>query len=349
MAQNGGNGWATTFNLGSNGLLINLARLDQVTFNDDKTLATIGGGSNINNTIARAYAANAIITTGNCNCVGALGAMLGGGYGNLMGINSFGVDNIVSMRVVTADGTLRTVTASSDADLFWALRGAAPNLGIVTSAVVKSKPATAADMNAWTGALIFSSDKLEQVVQAIQDTDLKPDMNVFMYFISSGPPSNTPVILVTPFLYMGTPETGRAAFASLFSIGPFVDTTKVIPYNQWNSGGDQFCSRGPRKPAYGAGFQKMIPSVWRQIWNKYVEFQKRPTAENSVVLIEAYSLTKARSVAADSTAFANRHVNFNAVAIPWYSNSSLDCHAEAFGGYVRDLWRNSADLPHDST
>lgn len=349
LAQNGGNGWATTFDLGQNGVLINLARLNQVVFNADKTRATIGGGSSINNTISKAYAAGALIGTGNCNCVGTLGAILGGGFGNLMGLHGFGVDNIVSLRVVTADGLLRDVTAASDPDLFWGLRGAGPNLGIVTSAVVKSYPASQSDMQAWTGPLIFSTDKLEAVVQAIQDIDLRPEMNVFLYFISGGPPKNEPVIMVVPFLHKGSPESGRSAFARLYALKPVADNTAVIPYIKWNSGGDIFCQRGARKPSYSAGFQKMVPKVWRQIWDKYVEFQKQPTAQSSVILLEAYSLTKARSVDAHSASFPHRNVNFNAVAIPWYSDTALDGSAQAFGRAVRDLWRGADEPRRNST
>ncbi|KAI1465028.1 FAD binding domain-containing protein [Daldinia caldariorum] len=349
LAQNGGSGWATTFDLGPNGVLVNLARLNQVTFNADKTQATIGGGSNISNTIAHSYAAGALIETGNCNCAGTLGAILGGGYGNLMGLYGFGVDNILSLRVVTADGQLRDVTASSYPDLFWGLRGAGPNLGIVTSAVVKSYPATEKDMEAWTGSLVFSPDKLEEVVQAIQDLELQSDMNIFMYFISGGLPANEPAIVTTPFLYKGNVTSGRAAFASLYAIGPETDNTAVIPYNQWNAGGDAFCSFGGRKPSYGAGFQNMVPKTWRETWNEYVEFQKKPTAENSVVLLEAYSLTKARSVDPNSASFPYRNVNFNAVAIPWYNDTSLDSEAQSFGNAARDLWRATDGLAQTST
>ncbi|KAI1151045.1 FAD binding domain-containing protein [Nemania diffusa] len=349
LAQNGGAGWATLLDLGTNGVLINLARLNQVTFNADKTQATIGGGSNISNTIAHAYAAGALVETGNCNCVGALGAILGGGYGNLIGLFGFGVDNIISVQIVTADGRFHNVTATSDPDLFWGLKGAGPNFGIVTSAVVKSRPATQNDMVAWTGGLTFDPSKLELVVQAIQDLELEPEMNVFLYFISDGSPTNQPTILVTPFLYKGNATTGRTAFGSLYEIGPMTDTTAVLPYNQWNSGGDGFCTFGGRKPSYGAGFQQMVPDTWRQIWNKYVEFQQKPTAANSVVLLEAYSLIKARSISPDSSAFPFRHVNFNAVAIPWYDNKSLDNQAQAFGNAARDLLRATDKLVENST
>ncbi|KAI8945762.1 hypothetical protein F4801DRAFT_593879 [Xylaria longipes] len=347
LAQNGGNGWATTFHLGKNGVLINLAALNQVTFNANKTQATIGGGSTVSNTINKAYAAGALVLTGNCNCVGALGAVLGGGYGNLMGMYGFAVDNILSLRVVTADGNLRTVTAKSDPDLFWALRGAGPNLGIVTSATLKSTPASGEDFQAWTGDLIFTEDKLEDVVQAIQDLVLTPESVIFLYFLADS--TGTPSVVAAPFLYKGNATTGQAAFASLYAIGPVADTTAVVPYNEWNVGSDTLCERGDFKPGYAAGFQDMIPSTWRQIWDAYVAFQKLPGATSSGVLLEAYDLTKARSVPSSSSAFANRNVRFNAFAIPWYNDSSLNAQAAEFGSTVRDLLRVTSGLPRNQT
>ncbi|KAI9148980.1 FAD-linked oxidoreductase OXR1 [Paramyrothecium foliicola] len=349
LAQNGGNGWATNFNLGKTGVLINLARLNQITFNSDRTQVTIGGGANISTTIAHAYAEKSLIMTGNCNCVGTLGAMLGGGLGNLIGLYGFAVDNIISLRVVTADGRVRLVTASSDPDLFWGLRGAAPNIGIVTSAVVKSHPVAEHGLLAWAGGLIFSPDKLEAIVQAIQELKLKSDMSIFMYFVSGGPPTNEPIILVTPFLYKGNPTTGRKAFASIYAIGPIADTTKVLPWNEWNTAANGFCVPGARKPSYSAGFQRMVPSTWRQIWNEYVEFQKQPGAENSAVVMEAYSYTKARSFDPDSASFPHKHVNFQGIVIPWYNDTVLDGHAQSFGQVARRSWRATDGLAIPST
>lgn len=328
--------------------MINLAGLNKVTLNADKTQATIGGGSTVRDTIDNAYAAGALVLTGNCNCVGALGAVLGGGYGNLMGEHGFGVDNVLSLRVVTADGQLRNVTAVSGRDLFWALRGAGPNFGIVTSATIKSYPASEEDMQAWMGNLVYGEHQLEAVVQAIQDLVLAPDMVVFLYFLAD-PTTGTPSVIVAPFLHRGNATTGRAAFASLYAIGPVADTTSVRPYNKWNYASATLCTRGSFKPGWGAGFQNMVPATWRGIWDAYVAFQKLPGAENSGVLLEAYSLAKARSVAPDSSAFPNRNVNFNAFAIPWYNDSSLDAQPATFGIATRDLLRSTSGLPHNQT
>ena len=149
----------------------------------------IGGGAKVSETIDAAEAADVIIVTGDCNVIGTLGAALGGGYGNMMGTCGYGADNILEMRVVTADGELRTVSDTQEKDLFWAMRGAGPNFGIVASATVKAYPMTKDERSAWAGALIFTDDKLEQIVQALSNIELTSHMVTFMYFASSGPPT----------------------------------------------------------------------------------------------------------------------------------------------------------------
>lgn len=134
------------------------------------------------------------------------------------------------------------MTASSDLELFWGLRGAGPNFGIITSAVVKSYPATEDSMEAWTGSLVYSSDKLEDVAQVIQDLDLRLSMNVFMYLIASEALNGEPTVVVTPFLYKGNATSGQAAFVSLYALDPIQDSTSVLPYNQWNAGDVDFCA-----------------------------------------------------------------------------------------------------------
>lgn len=340
LAQNGGHGWISSFNLGQNGYIINLAGIKAVSFSSDKTQATIQGGALIQDVINAAYANNVQVLTGNCNCVGTLGAGLGGGYGYLLGLHGFSVDNILALNVVLADGTAHTITPS-DTDLWWAFRGAGPNFGIVLSVVMKAYPVTDPSQNmAWLGGLYFTPDKVEAIVQAIQDLHLQAKMNIFLVFVTTGPPSYTPTILVTPFYY-GSEADGKAAFASIYAVGPYKDTTAETPYNQWNTGGNGFCFKGERKPSYGTGFSSMVPTTWRAIWNQFAEFLQNNGTGFSSVLLEAYSLKYAQSIDASSSSFPNRDVRFNGIAIPWYPDASLDPTAEAFGSSVRDLWRST--------
>ena len=280
--------------------------------------------------------------------MGALGAVLGGGYGNLMGLYGFGVDNILSLNLVTSKGSLITVTPH-DTDLWWALRGAGPNFGIVTSAVLRAHPVSVAQNTAWLGPLTFTEDKLEPLIQAISDLVLQPKMSIFLYFLTTGAPDYTPIIMPTLFYY-GNETEGREAFKSIYAVGPSTDSTTVLPYNHWNDGANGFCIKGGRKQSFGAGFKRIVPSIWRGIWNEYVAFVKKPGTGQSIIILEAYSLLKARTFADSLSSFPFRSkVNFNAVAISWYANSSLDQDAMKFGSSARELWRSGDGLASNST
>ncbi|KAI9368475.1 FAD-binding domain-containing protein [Aspergillus egyptiacus] len=342
LAQNGGHGWADTFDLGPNGrgLLIDLTQLNSVVFNDDRTQVTLGGGASIGEVVAAAVEHDALVPTGNCNCVGTLGAILGGGYGILQGMAGFGVDNVLVMNVVLADGELHTVTPG-DEDLFWALRGAGPNYGIVTSATLKSYPvATAANVTAWMGTLVFSGDQVEAVVQAVDQLHLTPEMNIFLYYARE---NGTPGLVAAPFYYDhgSEPEArGREAFASLLAIGPVQDQTAELPYARWNDRSEAFCTGGGYKPAYSAALGRLEPGTWKRMWDEYVAFTETEGTANSVVLMEAYSLERSRSLPDDSSAFPWRsRVNFQAIAIPWYYDPVLEGQATAWAKRMRAwLW-----------
>jgi FAD/FMN-containing dehydrogenase len=55
--------------------------------------------------------------------VGIGGWISYGGHGPVSAYYGLGADQVLEMEIVTADGVLRTVNETSDADLFWALRG----------------------------------------------------------------------------------------------------------------------------------------------------------------------------------------------------------------------------------
>lgn len=70
---------------------------------------------------------------GFCTSVAEGGFVLGGGLGLQSRLYGLGADSVQSLRIVMADGTLLQVSATSHAELFWALRGAGGgNFGVVT-------------------------------------------------------------------------------------------------------------------------------------------------------------------------------------------------------------------------
>src|SRR5205085_2184678 len=55
--------------------------------------------------------------------VGIGGWITGGGHSPISSKLGLGVDQVLEMEVVTADGELRTINSTSYPDLFWAMRG----------------------------------------------------------------------------------------------------------------------------------------------------------------------------------------------------------------------------------
>lgn len=120
-------GWGT-----SNGLVIDLAGMNRVTIDSAKRTARIDAGVLGGEVMRLAGRYGLAPVVGQCPGVGAAGVTLGGGLGWLSGLHGAACDNLLSARMVTADGRLLSVDAERNADLLWALRGAGANFGVTT-------------------------------------------------------------------------------------------------------------------------------------------------------------------------------------------------------------------------
>lgn len=105
------------------------------------------------------------LATGSGGCVGLLGPGLGGGLGRYQGQYGLISDNFLSLNVVLANGTTVVVNAFSHSDLFWAMKGAGHNFGIVTSAYIKIYPKAASTWHYHN--YVWSQEQLETVFEAL--------------------------------------------------------------------------------------------------------------------------------------------------------------------------------------
>lgn len=90
-----------------------------------------------------------------------MGAGLGRGYGRYEGFYGLVLDNIIDMNVVLANGTKTFVSATSNPDLYWAMRSADHNFGIVTKLTYKIHDEISPTW--YLSTMLYTGDKVEQV------------------------------------------------------------------------------------------------------------------------------------------------------------------------------------------
>ena len=117
----------------SNGVVIDLSGMKRIEIDPARRTARAEGGV-LSGEVARAAGRYGLAPVlGQCPGVGATGVTLGGGLGWLSGLHGASCDNLLSARIVAADGRVLTADSERHPDLFWALRGAGANFGVTTS------------------------------------------------------------------------------------------------------------------------------------------------------------------------------------------------------------------------
>jgi hypothetical protein len=118
-ARSGGHSYAGYSTL-KGGVVLDLRKMNSVTVNPRARTATIGAGAQLIDVYAALAQHGLTLPGGSCPSVGVAGVTLGGGMG-LAG-RAFGLtaDNLIGAEIVTADGVVRYVDASTSPDLFWA-------------------------------------------------------------------------------------------------------------------------------------------------------------------------------------------------------------------------------------
>lgn len=120
-------------------LVLDLRRLPGgVAYDPASGLATVPAAANLMSVQTALAPYSRSIPTGSCPSVGVAGLTLGGGLGSEARRHGLTCDALASVSVVLPSGNLVTVSADSEPDLFWALRGGGANIGVATSFTLRT-------------------------------------------------------------------------------------------------------------------------------------------------------------------------------------------------------------------
>ncbi|KAK8071880.1 FAD-linked oxidoreductase [Apiospora saccharicola] len=318
LATNGFHGSITTLGQMSHGIEIFLSQLKKVEISDDGSTATIGGGIRAKDLIDTLWDAGKQTVTGACECVGYLGPGLGGGHGWLQGHHGLISDQYLSFNVVVANGSLVTIDETSD--LFWGMKGAGHNFGIVTS--VTSKIYDLEFPNYAIDTIFFSGDKVEEVYQlwnelSITNGTAPVGLNVWDYWYFDPTIDPEKPVIVKYIVQEGVDVVDPIHTEPFHQLGPIKSEPRSGTYRDlaaWTgiSLADGPCQKtGNANPRFPIYLKEYNPQAQREVYELFREATTGPNAHfaNSLFMFEGYSQQGVKAFADDASAFAYRSDN----------------------------------------
>jgi FAD/FMN-containing dehydrogenase len=259
--------------------------------------------------------------------VGIAGLTLGGGWGQLHGKCGLAVDNVIGADVVTADGSLLTVSATENPDLFWGIRGGSGNFGVVTLLEYRLHEVGPV----FGGGIFYPAEHAKQV------------LHFWREFVSESPdelvtqggalrlPDGVPVFGIAA-CYCGSPADGEKLLSPLRAFArPHADMLGPLSYVQIQSMFEPFFPPG-RQVYTKSNFLRELTDDAIEAMISFVGTS--PSPYTFAPFIEHWNGAATRVPPAD-TAFPHRDYSWNFLAWSMWDDPS---ETETNMRWTRECW-----------
>ena len=215
----------------STGLIIDLSQMTGINFDPATNLAVLEGGVHNQQVYNAGREASVSVSHGRCKGVGVAGLVLGGGIGFNMRKHGLTCDQLISTRIVLANGEIITASASENPEVFWAVRGAGGgNFGIHTQFVMQMFPVTTL-----TWFRIQWRTELERIFDVFQDVafEAPPEFGVkFMLNAKNGEADKGNELYIEILGQLAGDESQlRSLLKPVYQVAaPSLETIQNLPY-----------------------------------------------------------------------------------------------------------------------
>ena len=236
IAIRGGAHSIAGFSTCDDGIVIDLAQLNDVQVDVGSRRAVAGGGTRWRDFDAATQQHGLATTGGLVSSTGIGGFTLGGGIGHLVRKCGLACDNLFSAELVTGDGSVVHASESQESELLWAIRGGGGNFGVVTKfelALHEVGPAV------FGGVIFYPGQEAAQVMHCWRDLldGMPEELSTFVSLATAPLASFIPEhwrnkkIAAVIACWAGDPADGEDVVKPLRALGtPITDLLGPIRY-----------------------------------------------------------------------------------------------------------------------
>jgi FAD/FMN-containing dehydrogenase len=334
--KGGGHNIAGT-SLAPGGVTLDMSRMRQVTVDPVGRLAHVGAGCLLKDVDAATQQHGLATVLGFVSEVGVAGLTLGGGLGYLTRRFGWTVDNLDEVEIVTADGEIRTASRTEHDDLFWALRGAGANFGVVTRFTLRLHEV---GPDVYGGLIAWPFARAEEIMNTYRTLTAAAPRELSVWLVLRRAPA-APVVPVQwhgervcamAVCYSGDPSALDEVLAPIRALGePVVDLLDTRPYTVVQSFFDDDEPKGAHyywKTEYLARLDDDLLATMRDI------AADCPMPDAEVGLLHLGGALNDHDP--DDGAVGNRDVHYAFGANGMWQPDSPE--ADSYRGWVRDAW-----------
>jgi FAD/FMN-containing dehydrogenase len=318
------------------GLVIDLSQMRGVHVDSATRRVRAQGGATWGDCDRETQLFGLAVPGGVVSTTGIAGLTLHGGVGHLRRKYGLSIDNLLSVDVVTADGQLRRANATENEDLFWAVRGAGSNFGVVTSFEFQ---AHAVGPTVMVGAVFYPLEDAKAVLRGWRDYMATAPEELSSLAICWSVPAHEPFspeqhgrpVAVVAAVYSGSVDDGEAVVRPLRELArPVLDLSGPWPWLGLQSGFDALFPKGQLRYWKSRALGELSEAAIDEIAGLAA---RRPTPISDIVVWHHGGAMS--RVGETETAYAGRGAPFLVTAEASWTDASQTDEAIAWG---REVW-----------
>ncbi|OCK73149.1 Glucooligosaccharide oxidase [Lepidopterella palustris CBS 459.81] len=351
LATGGGHGYSGSLGALHDGIELVMGNFKSVEVDTAKNLMTVGGSARFRDVTGPCYAAGKAFPVGACSCVGAAGASLGGGIGFYSGMYGAISDSLSSVEMVTGTGELVTASASENPDLFWAIKGAGANYGVITSFtfMVYDFANEGQVMNA---DMTFPATQNGSLFTFAQSWVGRQPKELSITFSIVFSPAAEELLIVANVIYAGPLDEGKSLIKPLLDLNPQNTNISYLPWkdisNAANYGAPaRSCLESTTSVPYAVNlYQVDVKGLSAAVDFLDDTVANTPALQAFVIALTQYATYGFQQHAADSSAFPYRDVAIFAQIDITVSRPQDLLTIDSFGRTFRDRLQQISGKDH---